>query len=152
MFCFSTFPLNPFPGGRSGLGSGSISPVLPDVTGWYVACAAGQPGHTPHVGSSFLVCHLVPGRHQLGQPRLQLGTEFSAQLLCTSWRDSEFYPRGFFIYPLLASSCGLWQGHGTSPVTSCLALLWRASIPGKQSGWFPLGRLCLCQVVTWGLK
>lgn len=50
MFCFSTFPLNPFPGGRSGLGSGSISPVLPDVTGWYVACAAGQPGHTPHGG------------------------------------------------------------------------------------------------------
>jgi len=76
---------------------------------------------------------------------LQLESGFPAQLHCMSRSGSESHPRGSFICPLLVSSCKLQQVCGASPATSCLALSWWASVPGKQSGWFPLGRLCLCR-------
>lgn len=122
------------------------------VGGWQRVCPA-----LPAPTRALAVPQLVPRvlsrlpRHSLctgeaparAASPLQLEAKFPAGLLCMAQRGSVLQPRGSVVYPLLARLRRLRLGCGASLVASCLALWWRASVLGKQSGWFPLGRLCL---------
>lgn len=132
---FCTFQLNLFSreirDGGSVLGWQQISPISPDLTG---APAAG-----PRAGS-----HLVPGRHH--QPplfcwKLNFLLSYSA---CPS-RALNYTPEAllFIHFELTYADCS-WtvEHHWPLPVG---ALWWWAFVLGKQSNWFPLGRLCLCR-------